>query len=388
MRILVLHNDYQQAGGETMSVQAEIASLQARGHDVNILQISNDTLNSMTRKEALERVLRPKFSFDLVNDALQKNSPEIVHAQNLFPLLGAGAINALYSNRIPWVRSLRNFRKRCLSANLFREGETCTICKTSRTALKGIAKGCYRDSKAQSAVALAYARQEYAAERRYPPKAYVAVSELVAHEVQESLVPGIPLVIKPNAVRNNASPSKTSRSGVLFVGRLEGHKGIDIAVAMARAMPDVSFTFVGDGPESGVVGAAELSGQNITWFRRLQNTKVLELMAASQLVIAPSRWMEPFGRVAVESMSVGTIPLVGNVGGMREIVEKFDKSLALPVDNVYDWISKSRCILSMDESEYRLHSASCFSAYQEHYTVRTNGVLLEEIFEKYAVGND
>lgn len=42
MRILFVHNRYQQPGGEDSVVQAEIALLRSRGHEVDFLEEDND----------------------------------------------------------------------------------------------------------------------------------------------------------------------------------------------------------------------------------------------------------------------------------------------------------------------------------------------------------
>lgn len=386
MKVLVLHNDYQQAGGETFSVHAEIAALTGRGHEVQLLEVSNDILSTISRTEALHRMLRPDYSFKLVSDVLREFPADVAHVQNLFPLLGAGAIKALQYYQVPWVRSLRNFRKRCLSANLFRDGQTCTDCGTASGAVRGVARGCYRDSRGQSLVALGYANVEQAAENRYPPKAYVAVSDLVSRELRASLVPRVPVVVKPNAVQHAAKvPTDFERRGILFVGRLENHKGIDIVLHMARAMPDVPFRIVGEGPQSALVRAAVDNSSNIRWDEKVTNTGVLHLMASSQLIVAPSRWMEPFGRVAVEALSVGSIPLVGDVGGMREIVEKIDRSLALSIKDSNGWVQKARQVMALSDREYAKYSASCIDVYKQNYTVAANGRMLEEILHKHAV---
>jgi hypothetical protein len=56
MRVLILHNAYQQRGGEDAVVDAEAALLSGAGHDVHKLVVSNDTLNTaIQRAPALHR---------------------------------------------------------------------------------------------------------------------------------------------------------------------------------------------------------------------------------------------------------------------------------------------------------------------------------------------
>ena len=47
MRILVVHNYYQQAGGEDEVFRAEVALLRERGHDVSTLTTENGAVHGL-----------------------------------------------------------------------------------------------------------------------------------------------------------------------------------------------------------------------------------------------------------------------------------------------------------------------------------------------------
>ena len=48
--------------------------------------------------------------------------------------------------------------------------------------------------------------------------------------------------------------------------------------------------------------------------------KIKEIYSKSDIIVFPSVWQEPFGRIAIEAMSFG-IPVVGsNVGGIKNII--------------------------------------------------------------------
>lgn len=124
---------------------------------------------------------------------------------------------------------------------------------------------------------------------------------------------------------------------VLFVGRLQAHKGPDIAVravaeAVARdpeGMRDVVLAIVG-GP-SGSTHGAEVAhlmdlaaalgiGERVMLFPPQPQARLVDFYAASEAVLVPSR-SESFGLVALEAQACGTPVIAAAVGGLRFVVE-------------------------------------------------------------------
>ncbi len=123
---------------------------------------------------------------------------------------------------------------------------------------------------------------------------------------------------------------------VLFVGRLQAHKGPDIAVrAVAEAIArdpvgtgDVVLAIVG-GP-SGVSHGAEVArlmdlasalgiGERVMLFPPQPQIRLADFYAAAEAVLVPSR-SESFGLVALEAQACGTPVVAASVGGLRYVV--------------------------------------------------------------------
>lgn len=93
------------------------------------------------------------------------------------------------------------------------------------------------------------------------------------------------------------------------------HKGAAIFHALACALPDVAFLVAG--PVHHAWAERFRSCPNL---RHLPFSPPREVLAASRVVLVPSQWAEPFGRIAVEAMANGIPVLASGTAGLAEIV--------------------------------------------------------------------
>lgn len=334
MRVLLVFNDYAEAGGERFSVATEAAALVAAGLKVEQFRVSNDDLvhsglfgkaRAVLSNGDVERELRATIT------AFQ---PDIVHAENLFPRIGSALPRVLLELGIPWVRTLRNYRKGCLPGSFVLGGETCRQCAGSAIKWSGVKNACYRGSRVQSAAAAVQIGRDSRAEQRFPPSSYISVSRYVAEQLEADLLPDVPRHVVNNAVAHlrETDPRRSRRYAACFAGRLHATKGVDLFLDVAASLPELRFAVAGVGEAVGDVVEAAARLGNIDYMGDLMPAGVAEMMSCSTLTLVPSQWDEPFGRVAVEAMAVGSLPLVAFRGGLAEIVVGAPYDAALPPD--------------------------------------------------------
>jgi glycosyltransferase involved in cell wall biosynthesis/GT2 family glycosyltransferase len=143
-------------------------------------------------------------------------------------------------------------------------------------------------------------------------------------------------IIIPHGVEvKNESDKLPDLNHIVFLGRLESRKGIDIfleAISTYAKSNDVSNLRVS------IIGKETESFNSKKWREKnkildfveflgfVDDDKVEEILLCKPIVCIPSRY-ESFGLVALEALSFGCVVLAARVGGLPEVV--FDKSTGL-----------------------------------------------------------
>lgn len=142
---------------------------------------------------------------------------------------------------------------------------------------------------------------------------------------------------------NVSIESKKKQNKIGFI-KPEPKKGLDIVVKIAKKIPDYEIVCYGKPPHNKEEICRDVS--NIKFAGWINDQK--QIFDNIQLLLVPSVWYEPFGRVGVEAISHGVIPIVSNRGGIPEAVGNSNFIL----NNIYDideWVEKILSFMSTEE---------------------------------------
>lgn len=130
---------------------------------------------------------------------------------------------------------------------------------------------------------------------------------------------------------------------VLFIGRLEPRKGIDVFLGAARVVlrehPEARIVVAGDPSRPGPAGVPYPEwweqqhvpgGNRLSFAGHVDEDELTALLEQARVVVMPSRY-ESFGLVAVEAMMHGRPVVASRVGGLKEVVEDGVSGLLVPV---------------------------------------------------------
>jgi glycogen(starch) synthase len=155
-------------------------------------------------------------------------------------------------------------------------------------------------------------------------------------QVPDDAVETIPNEVDRAAFRPASPARPPERPTLLFAGRLEHEKGVQVLLRaiplVARRLPWVRLRVVGRGTYApdlerlasrlGLVGRVRFDG----W---VDPERLKELYASVNAVVVPSLY-EPFGLVALEAMACAVPVVAADTGGLRELIEDDATGLRFP----------------------------------------------------------
>jgi glycosyltransferase involved in cell wall biosynthesis len=322
MKVLRVHNYYQQPGGEEQCFAAEIALLEANGHQVVRYTAHNDAIDAMGRIEVAARTLWNQHSYRELRALIRRERPAIAHFDNTFPLISPAAYYAARHEGIPVVQTLQNFRLFCADAYFFRDGRVCEDCLGKALPWPALQHRCYRNSVLATGVvaALQVSHRAIGTWQRQVNR-FVALTEFGRRKFIAGGIPAEKIVVKPNFLATDPGIGAGDGGYALFVGRLSPEKGIEtLLTAWERVGSHLPLKIVGDGPLRGTVQAAAERLPQVAWLGWRNFAEVLELMRHAAMLVFPSRWYEGFPRVIVEAYAVGLPVVASNLGSMSELI--------------------------------------------------------------------
>lgn len=374
MRVLIVHNVYQQSGGEDSVFRSEAMLLRQHGHEVEEFTRHNDAIAGMNRAALALRTVWSSEAGEALRTAVARFRPDVVHAHNTFPLISPAAYWAVHSLGIPVVQTLHNFRLLCPQAMLLRNGTVCEDC-VGHFPWRGVMRACYRESLPQTAVH-AMMLGTHRVMRTYRDKVtlYVALNDFCRDVFVRGGLPADRVRVKPNFVEPPQERNPGDGAGFLYVGRLSREKGI-ATLAGALALAGVTCEAIGSGPEEGVL--AEAPGVTMAGWR--DGTYVAQRMARVRALVMPSLWYENFPRTLVEAFASGLPVIASRLGAMGTLIRDGATGVLFNPGDATDLAAKLRWAAGHPD-EMAAMGRNALREYEERYTPEANHRILLDIY--------
>ncbi len=386
MRILLVHNSYQQPGGEDVVFHSERQLLEGAGHDVSTYCRSNWEAN---KRSPLGRVALLK-GFVWADDSrremvelLRRTKPELVHVHNTFFMISPSIYSACKEMNVPVVQTLHNYRLLCPAATLYRDGHVCEEC-LDHGIWRSVYHGCYRDSRmttAATAVMLEFHRQQ--GTWKSLVRCYVALTQFARQKFIQGGLPADRIRVKPNFVRDPGVRTGGGDYG-LFVGRLTEDKGVLTMVEAWRQLKQqIPLRIAGDGPLRAQLEAEIGKGgqSTVSLLGQVSHDEILAAMKQARFLVFPSEWYEGFPMTIAEAFGCALPVICPALGSMQEIVDDGRTGLHFrPCDaedlaRKVDWAWSHRADLERMGRHAR-------TEYEAHYTAEHNYAAIMDIYQE------
>ena len=330
-RVLLVHNFYQQPGGEDMVFAAEKQLLEENGHEVRTFTRHNDAIGEMGAVRSAAQLFWSAESYRAMTQALADFRPDVVHFHNTFGVLSPAVYHACHKAGVAVVQTIHNYRLLCANAYLYRDGQVCETCIGQKWPLAGIRHACYRESRLHSAAVAGMVAAHRALgtwERKIDR--YIALTEFAKGKLVEGGLSAEKIAVKPNFLPNPPAMRKKGQVGefALFVGRISPEKGIRELLHIWQFTDTIPLVIIGDGPLKIDLERSELSrNRPIRWIGRLPSHDVISLLQQARILLFPSQWYECYPMTLIEAFACGVPVIANDLGSVGEICHNQSNSL-------------------------------------------------------------
>ncbi len=322
MKVLVVHNHYQQPGGEDGVFDAETRLLESRGAQVARYTAHNATVAGLGPIALATRTVWNRDTYRDVRALLLRERPDVMHVHNTLPLISPAAHHAAVAEGVPVVQTLHNYRLLCPGANLYRDGVVCEDCLGKRVPYPGVQHKCYRNSRAATAaVAATLVVHRTMGTWTDCVNVFIALSEFSRNKFVEGGMSADRIVVKPNFVDPDPGVGTGDGGYALYVGRLSPEKGVRTLLAAWQSIgARLPLKLVGDGPLADDVLAAVAANSAIEWLGQCPAAAVAMLIRRATVLVCPSECYENFPLVVTEAFAAGTPVVAARIGALAELV--------------------------------------------------------------------
>jgi glycosyltransferase involved in cell wall biosynthesis len=364
--------------------------LEERGHHVSHLAMLHaETVDSPTRRFFVEDIsfydpsllrraraaVRLLWSFPArraVRRLLAAGRPDVAHYHCIFRKLTPSILPALKERGIPVVQTVHEMQLVCGTLYHFRAGRICEECRGGRH-WRLLATRC-RDGSAVHSALLTLEMYLHRAMRVYERfcDRFICPSRFLLERLAERGIPRrklvhVPLFVDETFFTPGAAP-KDSRAPFLYVGQLEPHKGIDVAIEAVARVPGARLRIVGRGPRADEIAAhaARAAPGRIELLGWRDRSGVREEMRGARALLVPSLWYENSPLVILEAAGCGTPAVVSDVGALPELVAEGETGLRFRVGDAAALAARVERLAGDDALARRLGEAARARVERDH----------------------
>jgi len=384
MKIIQVHNYYQQQGGEAQVFRNEAELLRSKGHEIIQFTMNNNSIRGISKIKVATKGLWNFDSYKSIEKLIKENKPDVCHFHNIFPLISPSVYYACQKNQIPVIQTLHNYRLICPKATLFRDGHVCEDCVNKVFPWPAIFHSCYRDSFIQSSFVsnfLIFHRMLGTWINQVD--LFITLSKFAMNKFIMAGFTESKMVINYNFVKNDIKGNEKEGSFALYVGRLSEEKGIRTLITAFSKIPEKRLVIIGDGPMLKEVQSMIKKKQitNISLLGRKNHTTVINYMKKCRFLVFPSECYEGLPLAVLESYSCQLPVIASRLGSMAEIIQDGETGLLFSPGDSNDLINKINYLWNQKDMLKKM-GKSARSEYEINYSKETKYKELMEIYNR------
>ena len=321
-KLLVIHNKYQNLGGEDIAVENEVKLLE-KHFDIKVIYFSNVIENIF--KQAVYFMLNRNLDSEkkLIKE-IKDFKPDLAYVHNTWFKASLGIFFVLKRYNVKTILKIHNFRYDCtksfLSSKHFNKKEFCQKCGSSRKDMNVFNKY-YKDSFIKSLLINYYGRRYFKVIKKSDFTIFVLTkfhkNYLINLGFDEKRLKVLPNFIE----QSNLDAKNYESNNFVYAGRVSKEKGIEelIKVFLSIQNPNFILQIIGKGPDY-LSFSKKYKNSKIQFLGEMSNKDVIDHISKSYIVITTTKLLEGQPTLLCEASTLGVPSIFPLTGGINEFL--------------------------------------------------------------------
>jgi glycosyltransferase involved in cell wall biosynthesis len=319
-KILVIHTNYQNTGGEDIAVKNEVNFLK-KNFIVDEIFFQNKIENYFT--QFFYFILNKNFrSLRIVNAKIKSFQPDIVYVHNTWFKASPAIFKLLKKTNSQIFLKLHNYRFFCtkflFAKEHFNDHYPCKACG-SELSKQSLFNRYYKSSYVKSIFLIIYGRKYFKILKDEKIK-ILCLNEFQKKFLIDQGISSEKLFTHINYLDPESSNTYNPSSNYLvYAGRISSEKGVEdlISSFLLSNSKKISLKIIGDGPEFNKLKEKYIN-ENIIFLGKLSNLETINIIKNSRAVVTATRLLEVQPTLLCEA-SINSIPSIfPDNGGISE----------------------------------------------------------------------
>ena len=317
-KLLLIHNNYRQQGGEDIAVLNELELLE-KNFKVKTLFYENK-IKSIFDIIAFLTLSNRSVNKDLIH-VINEFQPDLVYIHNTWFKVSLGIFKILKKKKIRTLIKIHNFRYHCTQSGKpkihLNNDAFCQACGFDGSAYFNMY---YSNSFLKSLYGI-YFGKKYLKVIKDDYFLLAVLTEFHKKFLETNYKRKNKVYVIPNYLKENQNNRIEENDYFIYAGRLSVEKGINelIESYLNSDLKDKTLKIVGDGPELTKIKNKYEVG-NVEFLGQLPNNETIDLILGSKGVISATKLYEGQPTLLCEASLNGKISLFPDSGGIKEFL--------------------------------------------------------------------
>tara|TARA_X000001036_G_scaffold165205_1_gene156696 strand:- start:54 stop:1211 length:1158 start_codon:yes stop_codon:yes gene_type:complete len=319
-RLLIIHNQYSNLGGEDVAVDEEVKHLE-NFYNVETLKFVNrierpliQYLSFITNKN--------KISIRKLRETLDSFKPDQVYIHNTWFKASIGIFDELSKRGIPIILKLHNFRYFCTNSLLIKNhiyvDNYCKACGLYRSRFMLFNKY-FQESYLKSFFVLIYGKKYFKILKNSQIK-IIVLTDFHKKFLLELGFKSTNIFVLPNRISiSSEEENKNKDNSIIYAGRISREKGVHIIIEefIGACLKNTTLDIIGEGPSYESL-QNYYKNENIVFHGLKPNNEVKEMISKAKAVVTGTLLYEGQPTLLSEASIRGIPSIFPDNGGISE----------------------------------------------------------------------